>query len=79
MKRIKELQGLSEDHHQALVLARRCKNREIKGKSIEADELWEHARTQFSEKLNYHFHLEELHLIPALEVMDLKSEASRMK
>jgi hypothetical protein len=58
MKRDRRLQGLSSDHHQALVLARRAA-----GGELDAEEV----RARFERELAPHFAIEEELLLPALD------------
>jgi hemerythrin-like domain-containing protein len=64
MKRDPRLQGLSSDHHQALVLARRIRRRATAG-TLDA-ELARGAVRQFQSDVEPHFVVEEEVLLPAL-------------
>lgn len=79
MKRVMGIRDFSDDHQGALVLARRCKKGEIKGESVSKIVLWDYVRKEFSDKINQHFHLEEVYLIPMLENLDLTNEVSRIR
>lgn len=57
MKRHDALIGLSQDHHHALVLARRCASEEL---------TWDEMVRAFEEELEPHFQIEERMLLPAL-------------
>ena len=65
MKRDPRLQGLSSDHHQSLVLARRVARRATAG-TLDA-ELAEHVARTFRNDLEPHFVVEEDVLLRALE------------
>lgn len=67
MKRIDELQPLSRDHHQALVLANHC--RQVANSSSIADSirLWGSVKEAFNNDLLPHFELEERTLIEPLK------------
>jgi hypothetical protein len=58
MKRDARLQGLSSDHHQALVLARRTARGELDAAEV---------RARFDRELAPHFAIEEELLLPALD------------
>jgi hemerythrin-like domain-containing protein len=64
MKRDPRLQGLSSDHHQALVLARRVRRRTAAG-TLDGPLVTEVAR-RFRTELEPHFQVEEEVLLPAL-------------
>lgn len=67
MKRHPSLQPLSDDHHRALVLARRLR-RESTGMDAGALEgLAREVRQEFGAELEPHFRVEERWLLPALE------------
>ncbi len=57
MKRLPAFVGLSQDHHTALVLARRC----IDGKTT-----WEAVKEAFEKELEPHFQIEERLVLPVL-------------
>ena len=68
MKRHPHLQPLSDDHHAALVLARRM--RRVAAEIADPAELaktWEGARASFARELEPHFRVEEDWLFPPLE------------
>jgi hemerythrin-like domain-containing protein len=67
VKRHPHLQPLSDDHHTALVLARRM--RRVAGDAGDPAELaktWEDARASFARELAPHFRVEEERLFPPL-------------
>jgi hypothetical protein len=66
VNRIEELRALSDDHHSALVLARRCQQATHGNSSLCVESVWEQALLVFSDHLEPHFEIEETHLIPAL-------------
>ncbi len=65
MKRDPRLRDLSEDHHHALVLARRA-TRAAAGGQVSNEE-WEAMVRSFEAELEPHFVLEERYLLPVLE------------
>lgn len=65
MKRVPQLRDLSDDHHTALVLARRSRDAAREGRAVEA--AWRRVREAFRDDLDPHFAIEERHLLPALE------------
>ena len=68
MKRHPHLQPLSDDHHAALVLARRVRRAGSgAGNPAELAEIWEGARASFARELEPHFRVEEKWLFPPLE------------
>ena len=67
MKRHPSLQPLSDDHHRALVLARRLR-RESTGMDAGAlARLAREVRQEFGAEIEPHFRVEERRLLPALE------------
>lgn len=73
MQRDARLRGLSSDHHQALVLARRLSRAEegVSPASAEA------VRARFERELEPHFRVEEDVLLPALEAAGAHELAER--
>lgn len=59
------LQGLSHDHHHALVLARRAR-RADEHPETERAALWSEICARFATELEPHFRIEEMHLFPPL-------------
>lgn len=67
MKRSPQLEPLSDDHHNALVLARRCRHAaESAASEASVAELWHELRRRFAAELEPHFAVEERLLLPAL-------------
>lgn len=71
MKRHPQLQGLSRDHHHALVLARRAARTAANGSDAEVDAQWAAVAAAFEADLLPHFEVEEGHLLPPLEAAGL--------
>jgi|SRR5690554_696697 hemerythrin-like domain-containing protein len=57
MKRVRQLQPLSNDHHQGLVLAKRAMHAADEGKP--AEHVWAEMTLHFSDVLEPHFQIEE--------------------
>ena len=76
MKRIPELRDLSDDHHTALVLARRCRRPQP---GDDARAVWSRLREAFASHLEPHFAIEEEHLLPALEAIGEPELAERIR
>src|SRR5262245_35656975 len=75
MKRDRRLQGLTSDHHRALVLASRvARGWEQDGAALAAD-----VRQAFETSLAAHFLVEEELLLPALEAVGLGPLAERTR
>lgn len=70
MKRIDELRALSDDHHTALVLARRCQKAAQGSSSLSVETVWQDVLTAFSGQLEPHFQIEESFLLPALDGLE---------
>ena len=66
MKRDRRLRQLSDDHHQALVLARRATSA-ASAESEAAVVAWEEVVRRFHRELAPHFSVEEQYMLPALE------------
>lgn len=66
MKRIDQLQQLSRDHHQALVLANRCTKAAATADPENCREQWQTVRSKFIEELLPHFRIEEQTIIKPL-------------
>lgn len=80
MKRIPALRDLSDDHHTGLVLARRCKRAgRGDGDAPSAGQVWDEVRAFFASHLEPHFRIEEVHLLPGLEVIGEPDLASRIE
>jgi len=67
MKRHPSLQPLSDDHHRALVLARRLRRDPGGSDAAGLAALEREVRREFETQLEPHFHIEESLLLPALE------------
>lgn len=65
MKRDRRLRDLSDDHHQALVLARRA-TRAAAGDTATSRCVWDEVVRRFANELEPHFAIEEQCLLPAL-------------
>lgn len=75
MKRDRRLRGLSDDHHQALVLGRRI----LRGlEAGEVDWIAERVERTFRTELAPHFEVEESILVPAMEEAGLHSLTQRL-
>lgn len=67
MKRYPQLIGLSDEHHTALVLARRAaRTADGRGK-LSVPQAWQQIETAFAEELEPHFLVEEKFMVPPLE------------
>jgi hypothetical protein len=78
VKRIPELRDLSDDHHTALVLARRCRQwakREEEALAGAGREL----REAYATHLAPHFEIEERHLLPGLDAIGEPALAERIR
>lgn len=67
MKRDDRLRYLSDDHHQALVLARHAERAGAGLGSRSPQEVWAEVVERFDGELTPHFEIEERILLPALE------------
>jgi len=67
MKRITQLQPLSKEHHQALVIANRCKNISATGSEQDCSDYRQSISLFLHQDLAPHFLLEETALAPVLE------------
>jgi hemerythrin-like domain-containing protein len=79
VKRIDELRALSDDHHTALVLARRCQQATQGRSPLSVELVWEGVLTAFSDHLEPHFQIEESLLLPALEGLEEFALAARIQ
>ncbi len=70
MKRIPAFQTLSKEHHQALVMASRCRKTGDSETEAMCADYWRQMQLRFAEELEPHFRLEERILIPALQRLD---------
>ena len=78
LKRRAELHGLSEEHHNALVIALRCRRTADGDLESTADELWPSVREFFELQIVPHFDIEERLLMPALEELGEAEMVARM-
>jgi hemerythrin-like domain-containing protein len=62
------LRNLSSDHHQGLVLARKA-HQAAAADPEEREDVWLETCARFSNELEPHFQLEEMHLFPALRAV----------
>ena len=79
MKRIAELRDLSDDHHTALVLARRCREWAKRDDPDALADAWRRVREAFAAHLAPHFEIEERHLLPGLEAIGESALAGRIR
>ncbi|RIL07039.1 MAG: hemerythrin domain-containing protein [Proteobacteria bacterium] len=79
MKRVAGLRDLSDDHHTALVLARRCRQAAQGGDAAALGAAWSAVRDAFARELEPHFAIEERHLLPALEAIGEAALAERIR
>ena len=66
MKRDRRLHGLSSEHHQALVLARRAARAAQETDDGGRNDVWQEVKQRFADELEPHFQVEERLLLPAL-------------
>jgi hemerythrin-like domain-containing protein len=78
LKRREELRALSEDHHNALVIALRCRRVANGSFDAEPSEYWVSVREFFRLALEPHFEIEESLLLPALEQLGESSMCMRI-
>jgi len=79
MERRTELRGLSQDHHHTLVLAKNCEVAARSRNAAEVERQWDEAGRAFAIQLEPHFALEERLLLPALEELDERQMAERIR
>jgi len=79
VKRIEELRALSDDHHTALVLARRCQQAAEGRSPLSVETVWQDVLTAFSGQLEPHFQIEESFLLPALDGLEEFELAARIR
>jgi hypothetical protein len=77
MKRSAELKSLSDDHHRALVLAKRVRTAatHLTGNDVAA--LWQTIKREWKTGLVPHFAIEEAHLLPPVRAAGGEALASR--
>lgn len=78
MKRTPELHGLSEDHHSALVLARRARKAGAGEGARSPEEVWAEVEVRFASDLEPHFAVEERVLAPMLVAKDETKAVMRL-
>lgn len=76
MRRVAELRDLSDDHHTALVLARRCRRQVAERPTAD---LWREVQATSALHLEPHFRIEERYLLPALESIGEGDLATRIR
>lgn len=79
MKRVPQLRDLSDDHHTALVLARRCKEALRPDSPLDVDGLWALVKSAYAHDLEPHFAIEERYLLPGLESIGEAALAERIR
>jgi hypothetical protein len=80
VKRDPRLEPLSDDHHRALVLARRCRQAGERGEAAGSlEQTWAEVRDRFARELEPHFRVEERWLLPALETAGEREGARRAR
>jgi hypothetical protein len=67
MKRVSELQALSQDHHHALVLARKAKKAGSGEDGFSTRDMWADIEARFKTELEPHFQIEESLIASNLE------------
>lgn len=77
MRRAPALRPLSDDHHGALVLARRC--RRIDPQDAAAEAVRQEVLAAWTAELAPHFAIEEEALLPALEALGEEGFAARIR
>lgn len=79
MKRSAELRGLSDDHHRALVLAKRAKQVTVQKDNNGVRDLGAEIRREWDAGLAHHFAVEEAHLLPPVCAAGGYALASRIE
>ena len=79
MKRIPALRDLSDDHHTALVLARRCRQSVRADAAFSPVAVWQQVAEAFALQLEPHFQIEDRHLLPALDALGETALAERVR
>jgi hypothetical protein len=79
VKRIAELRDLSDDHHDALVLARRCRQWAKLDDAGALASAWRRIDEAFAAQLAPHFEIEERHLLPGLDAIGEPELAARIR
>ena len=79
LKRIAPLQPLSEDHHNALVIALRCKRLAVGKYDADPTEFWRGVHDFFELQVLPHFEVEEELLLPELRRLGETAMADRIE
>ncbi len=77
MKRHLSLRNLSDDHHRALVLARRLRRLAAERETVDLAALSREVRQEFDVELEPHFRIEERWLLPSLRAKGADDLARR--
>lgn len=77
MKRIKQLRGLSVDHHHGLVLARRARKAAGTNNESKISKAWSKIKEKFESELEPHFQIEEKYIAPPLARKGITEELDR--
>ena len=78
MKRLPELQALSEDHHSGLVLARKAKKAAAGEDGFSTRNVWADVEARFKTELEPHFQIEESFIASNLEAQGESRLAKRL-
>ena len=78
LKRREELQALSEDHHNALVIALRCRRLAAGSFDVDRAEYWASVVEFYALQIVPHFEVEETYLLPALRALGETEMAERI-
>jgi hypothetical protein len=79
VKRHPHLQPLSDDHHGALVLARRVGRAARGGGAEELMQAWSELQRRFARELEPHFRVEEQWLLPPLEAVGERARVEQVR
>lgn len=79
MKRDPRLRDLSDEHHQALVLARHASRAASQPDRLEQERVWQSLTLEFHRDIEPHFVVEETHLLPALDRAGFSDLAERTR
>jgi hemerythrin-like domain-containing protein len=78
LKRREELQALSEDHHNVLVIALRCRRLAAGALDVDRAEYWASVIEFYALQIVPHFEVEERYLLPALCALGETEMAERI-
>jgi hemerythrin-like domain-containing protein len=78
LKRREELQALSEDHHNALVIALRCRRLAAGNFDVDRAKFWASVLEFYALQIVPHFEVEETYLLPALRALGETEMAERI-